>query len=242
MTFQERRIQELKKEIIQDYEVHSHAKRIFHHGTTSREEPGFTNIYQRPLVDRVWFTDPGHYPAFGSFGGTIARGEVDFVISSLKRAVEVITVRELDFTPEWLGTIIPLLSYGQNEISFVGSVENMFQKIISRGHWNASYDDITNGFKIAVNNLHISLHPIIKEIVGDNILILNKDCCRVKYRQFHYPDLATSSTLFVDIKPYNADPQKMDILVHSTVKFDLCNRDLVRIFLLESTVGEPFVL
>jgi hypothetical protein len=241
--FEQRRIATLKKEIIQDYDLNSQAKKIFSFETTQREDPSLIKIYQRPLFDRVWFSDPSCYPAYGSLGGAIARGEIDYIISGLKAGVEIPTIRESDLTIEWLRSIIASLTPAQNNISVVGSVENIYEKIIMRhDKWKASYDNVMKEFKIVVDGLGIPLYAVIKEILGDNIIVLNKECCAVKYQEFDYSDLQISSTLFVDIKPYETDLQKMDVLVHSTMKSDVSNRDLVKIFSLESVIGEPLVV
>jgi hypothetical protein len=239
---EQQRIKQLKKEIIQDYDSSSQAKKIFRFDTMRASDSSFMVIYQRPLVERKWFRDEGYYPAFGSLGGGIARGEVDYSISCLKRAVQPVALEETEFTLDWLRSVIATLSPEGNTISLVGSVENVFQKIIQNNEWKSNYDDALNGFKVRIDDLDVPLHAIAKEIVGDNIIILNKECCRVKYRIFRHSDLETSSTLFIDIRPYETDPEKMDILVHSTVRLDMYTPSLLKIFSLGPAIGEPLMV
>lgn len=244
MTDLERgRIAALKREIIQDYELNNQTKKIFDFTVAQREDPSFIRVYYRPLVDRIWFSDPNHYPAYGSIGGTIARGEIDYLLSQIKQVVEISTVTESDFAMNWLRPVIAELIAQQNEISLVGSVENVYQKIIGQHEkWKASYDNGIGQFKIVVDGLDIPLYAVVKEIIGDNIVLLNKECCRVQFREFNYPDLLTMSTLYVEIKPYATDTQKMDILVHSTMKLDIRRREFVKIFSLGPPVGEPLIV
>lgn len=239
--FEQNRIEELKKMIFQDYEIASGIKRIVNYGLTERTEDDFVNVYYRTLIDRVWFTDPGRYPAFGSLGGSVARGEISYCLTRLSERVGMTTLRDLEVTRTWLSDAIALINPQHHKLRLLAS-DNIYLRIIFNRDLRPEYNDALKEFEIEVNGFRIPVYPMTKDIMQGDVVLLNTDCCFLRYKKYHYPVEEMESTLSVEIGPCAESPHKMDVLVKSMIRFEIISESLVKIFNVLSTVGEPLIV
>jgi len=228
------RITRLKREIIADYDQVCQIKKFINSETVAETDGTFIQVYFRTSIDRIWFSDLGHYPAFGSFGGAIARGEVSYFLDSLRERVKAQTLEDSTFALAWLRDVINSLPYQYNNTYLLSPIEVMYQRMVLGREWKTRYNNISKNFEVELNGLRLPIFGILKEAVRNDIIPLRGDCCRLRYKLFHFDDLDLDSTLSVEIKPYEENAAKMDILVRSTIKLDRWHPRLARIFSLES--------
>jgi len=233
--FEKVRILDQKRRIIEAYDRASQTKQILSFETVVESDGTFTVTYIRPLVDRIWFKASDHYPFYDTLGETVARGEIAHFLSCLKETVKAQTIEGSTFTPEWLGAVIRSLRHERGELSLLASFPDGYYRIMLDEKWNKSYNYETKRFQLKMNGFGIPIYGISKNTMGSDIVILNKECCRVQYVLFHHSDLGIDSTLSVEIKPYEKDKNQTDILVRSTIKIDICRRELAKIFSFKSS-------
>jgi len=230
--FEMERIKNLRRAIIQDYNRHCQTKQFLNFETVEETDGTFIQVYFRTLVDRIWFRDPGHYPAFHALGGTIARGEVSYFLGRLKENVEVENVEEASFSPDWLKSVIVSLPYAYEygKISLLTSIQKIYKKILTENEWTLIYNDVTKNFELRLNGFRIPIYGFDRKTIESDIVVLNKRCCRILYKLFHYTDLGIDSTISVEIEPFEEDNSKMDVLVRSIIKLDIYRREYAKIF------------
>lgn len=229
-SFEQRRIRDLTVNILDDYDRNSEIKKFLDFETVEETDGTFTHVYFRPLVERIWFTNPGYYPAYHSFGGTVARGEVAHFIDRLRENVEAEELNESMVGPRWLRSIIATMSYEYDNVSILAPAQSLFQKFMVDSEWNPLYNYTTRNFEVRLNGFRIPIFGINKKTIQNEMIILNRECCRMRFRLFHYVEPDRDSTLSVEIRPYESNNDKMDILVHSVVKIDICRSRLAKVF------------
>lgn len=229
--YEQQRIDDLKREIIEDYNRTQTVDKIINKLDATESNQDFTKVYIRYLLERIWFSDSSHYPDFGPIGGAIARGEMNYLLSNIHKSVETETIEFRSLTPSLLKERISEIEPSIGSISVLASVEKMYLQFLKKREWNLSYDYSVKNYQINIEGIRINFLGYHGADFGSDILIMSKHVCNFLYRLYEDPIIGSTHLNFaVSLSQNN---QKFDFLVHSTVRIDSFDREKVKIYRVE---------
>lgn len=210
------KIEEFHKDTIEEYNRTLEVEKICDVKIVDKTDKTFTQIGIRPILeDAEMFTSPGFEPRLPGAGRIISIGELDFLIKNIlgKDGIEKIDFKEdienfSKYVYEFNNPIILLSTKFYVEA---------FTKLMRRIDYEEKYPRLDKQYRII---------PISEKILGNNIIIVDKDAILWEKMQFYNEVTKKKELLDINIKPQG---EKVDITIRSLNKIAYIDLELIKI-------------
>lgn len=212
------KIKKFHEYIIQDYETSLIVDRIVNVLSVEKTDGTFTQIGIRPLIDEDILIDPGFSEYLPGAGRMVAVGEEEFLIKNILENKEIENIDLDDDIKEF-----PKYAYEiENSLILLSTkfYTKFFTKLMSRIDYEQKTPRLDKQYKII---------SIPERILGNKIVILNKDSIRWKKQTFI--DKETNKKTSISINHKSSEQfGKLDVTIRSVNKIESIDSNLIKIF------------
>ena len=216
-----------KNSIIRAYNESNKISNFVSKSLQPKTDGAYTQIGLKQIINPVWFTDESYVPLFGDLGLAVSEGELRYMIECISKQENKIQSNKINaINPSKMVEVIDNIAksklFDENKTVILVPLYIKWENFLE-DKMHFGYDNKINKFVVDTGTYKIPLYEVRDDIIGNKIIILNRDFGLWKYIQFKNFDSGRLNDIQVEIK--FDERLRLYILVRTLVKLEILKID-----------------